>query len=90
MKNEVREEIFRLLEIDAAEELKDWLEQHHIDIDNRYDNERSLLHTACYLKKRKVSEMLIKNGADINAGNMNGTTPLMYAKTNLDEKNFDF
>ncbi|UEQ78735.1 Gfo/Idh/MocA family protein [Chryseobacterium arthrosphaerae] len=90
MKQEVKEEIFRLLELDAAEELRDWLVQHHIDIDNRYENERSLLHTACYLKKRKVSEMLIKNGADINAGNMNGTTPFMYAKTNLDEKNFDF
>ncbi|MDG4652697.1 Gfo/Idh/MocA family protein [Chryseobacterium arthrosphaerae] len=90
MEQEVKEEIFRLLELDAAEELRDWLVQHHIDIDNRYENERSLLHTACYLKKRKVSEMLIKNGADINAGNMNGTTPFMYAKTNLDEKNFDF
>lgn len=90
MKDELQKEIFRLLEEDDSFGLKYLLSSHNIDVDSKFEKGRTLLHMSCYFKKPKVVEMLIKEGSNINIGNVNGTTALMYAKSNLDEGNFGF
>ncbi|MCP1997699.1 ankyrin repeat domain-containing protein [Nitrobacter winogradskyi] len=42
---------------------------------------RTPLMEACWRGDIAEVERLIREGADVNAGNSNGTTPLMYAKT---------
>ncbi|MDH1657963.1 ankyrin repeat domain-containing protein [Pseudomonas mosselii] len=42
---------------------------------------RTPLMEACWRGDIEEARQLIKDGADVNARNKNGTTPLMYAKT---------
>lgn len=84
------EDIFSLLEADEADCLRDLLLTNNIEVDAKFANGRTLLHSACFHKKKKVVTMLLELGADINAGNHNGTTPLMYAKTGLDPGEYHF
>lgn len=90
MVDDVKKQLFLLLEKDDSDGLKYLLSSCNVEIDDKYENGRTLLHTACYLKKCKVVKMLINEGANINESNINGTTALMYAKTNLAEEDFDF
>lgn len=57
--------------------------QSDFDIDHRDERGRTLLHKSCFYKKIDFAIVLIALGADVNTGNINGTTPLMYAKTNI-------
>ena len=70
---------------DDVEALGQILSANNLDIEHKFDKGRTLLHEACYHKNSKVIVLLIDLGADINATNDNGTTPLMYAKTNIQQ-----
>lgn len=52
-----------------------------VQIDQRDQGGRTALMIACRAGQAPAVRLLIEAGADVNAANSNGTTPLMYAKT---------
>ena len=53
-----------------------FLFQYHIDIESREDSGQTALHVAIQESHIPVIEQLIKYGADVNAKNSSGFTPL--------------
>lgn len=59
--------------------LRDALGGTHID--QRDAGGRTALMIACRAGQLEAARLLLAAGTDVNAANVNGTTPLMYAKT---------
>jgi len=71
-----------------VESLRQIITEYNLDVEYKFENERTLLHEACYSKNVEIIKFLIDFGANINAVNKNGTTPLMYAKTNIQKEQY--
>lgn len=68
---------------DDLNNFKEMIKSEGFKIDTQYEKGRTLLHQACFLKKLNFIKLLIENNSDINAQNINGTTAIMYAKSNI-------
>jgi methionyl-tRNA formyltransferase len=82
------ESFFRVLRSGEIESAIRWAHRLQ-NIDERDQNGWTPLIVSCYLGVERCVLELIKLGADVNASNFNGTTPLMYAYT-FYEKSLDF
>ncbi|KAF4470088.1 pfs domain [Fusarium albosuccineum] len=61
-----------------------------IDIDSKCSYEKTALHLFCERGQPEFVEILVRNGADVNAGSLGGKTPLMFAlRQGFQDKDID-
>ncbi|KAF1962119.1 hypothetical protein CC80DRAFT_588726 [Byssothecium circinans] len=78
-------DIFRLAKEGLVDELKALLSQPNIDINTTDSNRFTALHYAAMNGKRDAVELLLKKGADINAKDGGGGTPLILVAKKPEE-----
>lgn len=84
LENYKREIISYAMDQGNVDTLKLLIDKDIVDVNAKYDLGLSLLHYATEYEGKEIAELLIVKGADVNAKDMDGSTPLHFAYRNKD------